>query len=190
MDTPDNVPVRRKSKRQMSWALDVHDPDEIPVLTIKSELQSVRFGLLRLGNTYQISLALPVAAHTLEILPFLSGGLKVEVDPGLGESHTLVIFTYVAARQGRFADRVSIQFSPDKSSQDGPSEPQELHISVEGAVMSRDAGKPTPRRGVILVSEGAEDCETEAGTEWAGFGQRDRLCGEDELVQEGKGSGA
>uniref|UniRef100_A0A7S4PX60 Uncharacterized protein n=1 Tax=Alexandrium monilatum TaxID=311494 RepID=A0A7S4PX60_9DINO len=161
----------RATKRRMSWADDVQDPSRASKLTATEEPQTVRMGILRIGNVYRSSVELPTPAQTAEVLPFLSPALSVDLGPAADASRASLVLTYSAQREGRFADCVTVRIAADGASAGPSAAPVELRVRVEGAVMGRDAGKPLPRRGVELVSEGCpEDFDTEAGTAWGGFG--------------------
>eukprot|EP00416_Gambierdiscus_australes_P016818 CAMPEP_0171058730 /NCGR_PEP_ID=MMETSP0766_2-20121228/2691_1 /TAXON_ID=439317 /ORGANISM="Gambierdiscus australes, Strain CAWD 149" /LENGTH=226 /DNA_ID=CAMNT_0011514047 /DNA_START=23 /DNA_END=703 /DNA_ORIENTATION=- len=169
-DGPAVLPPR---KRRTSWAAEVED---CTPQTLKStgERQTVRLGILRLGNVYKTSVALPGNVRKVEILPFLSTSIVAEACGGVGEGEASLALTFSALREGKFAENITL----DLVLEDEQPMQRELHVSVEGAVMGRDTGKPLLRRGVSQVSEGApEDYDTEggtswAGTTWAGFGKR------------------
>jgi len=160
----------KRPKRRASWAADVQDHETPAALEDAPEPQVVRLGLLRLGNTYQASVELPAAAAgSPEVLPFLSTALSAEVGPGSVAASASLRLTYTASREGRFAEGLRVRLPGAGPA--GQPEPRELKLRVEGAVMARDAGKPLPRRGVVLLAEGRpSDVDTEAETTWEGFG--------------------
>lgn len=171
--------------RRLSWILEespkrsVAGPEAARTVASVEDPLLVRFGILRLGNTYGTEVKVPRQrdGSLPSLKPYLSTCIEAEVkeslagslleeeescDPAVASGGAMLQLTLTAAREGSLHEKLYLQMgSPPEDS---------LVIEVKASIMGRGAGKPVIRPGVKLLRQAdPAELDSEAGSMWQGF---------------------